>query len=352
MKSITKALTILILACSFVACEQHESTQTKPTDSSTTQQNEPSSTSQEPSNTKIIEPRAKIGIILPNEHKALQDIVSGFTTKLQEVYSAPVEIKVLNAQGDVKKQQAMIKKLHDQHYSMIVPVTTDATLMTTSMIHDIPIISLAAKFSEKDRQELHPCNIAIVHDAIPAEKIIALIHDAYPNLKHLTLVHSGADNILREVRLTTFRAEDKDIILKSIKVTTPAELANVAKLLPAKTEGILILKDSLIISGISELAKIANDKHIPLITSDQGSAQVAAGFALGVRDQDIGREGATLAAAVLLGDAICTLENVEMKNTPFVFINKEALKQQAQDVTAITEAAKKLNYKVEFVDKS
>jgi putative tryptophan/tyrosine transport system substrate-binding protein len=134
-----------------------------------------------------------------------------------------------------------------------------------------------------------------------------------------------------------------------VMVATLPELYNVAESLPEQTQGIFILKDNLIVSGIGTLAKTASSRHIPLITSDQGSVQNGAGFALGVREREIGVAGAMLAAQALNGKPICDLPIVGMNNLT-VFINQSAMQQQKQNKDLILSAAKELHYNTEIVD--
>src|SRR5688572_14746739 len=78
--------------------------------------------------------KIKVGIILPIEHKALREIVSGFTDKLHEIYPYPIQIKILNDQGDINLQKAIIQQMYDQQYTLLVPVATGPTQMTAAMV--------------------------------------------------------------------------------------------------------------------------------------------------------------------------------------------------------------------------
>ena len=94
---------------------------------------------------------------------------------------------------------------------------------------------------------------------------------------------------------------------------------------------------------------MAAARHIPLITSDEGSVENGAGFALGVRERQIGVEGAQLAVQVLNGKNACDLPIVEVKKLS-VFINQDALNQSMQKIAPIVDAAKKLQYNVEMIN--
>jgi putative ABC transport system substrate-binding protein len=290
-----------------------------------------------------------IGIIEPLEHKAMNEIVAGFTETLQKNYHKPFVIKVENAQNDANIKRAIIQKMRDQNYTIIAPIGVDATQMTLAMTKDQSIISLASDLSDSDRKKLRPCHVAVVHDEISSDQLLNFIHDVYPTMTHITLIHSSADKVFPEVDEAIKAGKKYGITINHIMISSLPELTSAAQSLSPDTQGIFILKDSLIVSGIATLQKIAVDHHIPLITSDQGSIQEGAGFALGVHEREIGVEGAKLTADVLNGKSICDLPIVEMKNLT-VFINQKSLQQEGQAVDNIITAAKKLNYQTEMVN--
>jgi putative ABC transport system substrate-binding protein len=289
-----------------------------------------------------------IGIIEPIEHNAMAKIVAGFSEKLQEQYHHPVIIKVENAQNDMNLERAIIQKMQAANYTMIVPIGVAATQMTLAMVHDRPVISLASDFSHADQEKMRPCNVAVVHDEISPQQLLAFIHATYPQLTQLTLIHSAADKVLPDVQATIDAGKALGITVHHMMVATLPDLYSTAQALPADTQAIFVLKDNLIVSGISTLAKVAEQRHIPLITSDQGSVQEGAGFALGVHEREIGVQGAELAAAVLNGRGICSLPIADM-NKLTVFINQNAVGEEGQNIKLIKQAAAASNYQIELV---
>lgn len=298
----------------------------------------------EPSNQK------KVGVIVPIEHEAMTDIVAGFSDTLHSLYKMPLKIKVVNAEGDINTQRALIQQMKDEHYDIIAPIGLDATQMTVSMVHDQPIVSIASSFSNTDRKKLKPCHVAVVDDEISIDQTINFIHHVYPAMKNMTLIHSASEKIFPEVKTTIDAGKKLGIMITPLMITSLNELYTTANTLPDNTQAIFILKDSLIVSGINTLAQLAEKKHIPLITSDQGSVTESAGFALGVHERDIGEQAAILADSILTGKDACSLPIITMKKLT-VFINESALKKENQSVTPIINQANKNHYKVEMVDK-
>jgi putative ABC transport system substrate-binding protein len=323
MKFISLLLTALIAVLSLTACEQQEKKSTTIT----------------------------IGIVVPLQHKAMDEIVDGFTSTLKETFHQPIKFNVANAQNDANLERAIIEQMRDANTTLIVPIGTDATEMTLAKVHNQPVVSLASDFSDAARKKLNPCNVAVVHDEISPAQIIAFIHAAYPDLTRLTLIHSSANKVFPEVATTIAAGKQNGIEIKAVMVSSLPELTTAVAAIPEQSQGIFILKDSLIVSGVGTLAKAATERHIPLITSDQGSAQGGAGFALGVHERAIGVEGAKLAARILNNTPACDLPITDMQNLT-VFINQHALKRSLQDTTRVVDAAKKLNYTVEYINQN
>lgn len=292
----------------------------------------------------------KIGIIVPIEHKAMDEIVGGFEDTLRAMSpNTDLKFKVANAQGDLNLKRAIIQQMKDEGYDVVAPIGTDATQMTEAMIQHQPVISVAGSMTEQDRAKLKTCNITVVHDEIPAQKILQFIHQVYPDMKQLVLVHSASDKVFPEVEQAVAAGKGLGIAVKPVLVPSLNELYSTASNLPANAQGIFVLKDSLIVSGISTLAATAQSRHIPLITSDQGSVQDSAAMALGVHERDIGVEAGKLAAAILAGKSPCSLPMVEMQKLT-VFVNPDALAKEQQSLAAIQSAAKARHYTVETVN--
>ncbi len=289
-----------------------------------------------------------IGIIEPLQHKAMDEIVAGFTESLAKDFHKRYVIKIENAQNDNNLQRAIFQKMKDANYDMIVPIGTTPTQMAISMIKNQPIVSLAAKFSEGDRSKLKSCNIAVVHDEIPAEQIIKFIREVYPNITNIALIHSSSDKVLPEVNDTIAVGKSYRLTVNHFMASSLPELMAVAQALPPSTQAIFILKDNLIVSGIGTLSKLAEQRKIPLITSDEGSVEAGATFALGVLEKQIGIEGGELAKKILEGASACSLPIHEMNHLN-IFVNLKSLSKQNLKIEPIQSAAKLLRYQINFV---
>ena len=296
----------------------------------------------------MAQPSKKVAIVIPIEINAMDEIIESFEKDLQAHYSGPITFKVANAQGDMNLEHAAIASLRDQGYDLIAPVGTDATAMTLSMIKATPVLSLASDLSEAQRKKINPCNVAVVHDEISSEEQLNFIHQAFPTIKNIVLIHSAADKIFPEVDAAKLAGKKLGITITPMMAATLPELQTIANNIPTDTQAIYILKDMQTVSGTPQLAKIAQSRKIPLISSDDGSVKNGAGFALGVRENQIGVNGALLAAEILKGKKACDLPISEMTELT-VFINPKALESFGVSTDAIKTTAEKMKYKMENV---
>lgn len=290
----------------------------------------------------------KVGIVMPADVQAMHEIIAGFKQTLQKEYSHPIEFEVANAQSDANLQHAILMQMRDQNYNLIVPIGDDATQMAVATNKQQPILGLAADLSDADRAKLNPCNVAIVDDEVSDAKILEFVHAAYPQLKKIALVHSAADKIFPEVAQVKQEASGMGIEVKDVMTATLPDMQSAVKELPSDIQAIFVLKDALIVSGIPQLVQIAKQRQIPLITSDDGSVQNGAGFAVGVHESEIGQDGGLLAAQILDGKAACNLPITKMTKLT-VFINKQAMASSGQNIETVINTAKQLNYKVELL---
>ncbi len=289
------------------------------------------------------EPKSiKIGIIIPIEHPAMDEITRGFEETLTADLKQPIEFQVMRAQGDVNLQRSMILQLQNKGVDLYAPIATQTTEMTAAMIHDRPIVGVAALLPESTRAK---SQLALVDDEITPTQIIQFIHAIYPAKTQLTLVYSNNDKMAPQVDEAVAAGKTLGIQVDKRMITALPDLYSIAQSLSPQTQGILVLKDVLVVSGIATLSQTASQKHIPLISADDGSVQNGSGFALGVKEYQIGVEGAKVAEQILQGTPVATIPTVQMTKLS-VFINTKALTAQGQDLAAIEKEAAKDHYAI------
>lgn len=286
------------------------------------------------SNREYKSPTTTIGLVLPAQHKALDEIAEGFSDTLLAI-KPNIVIKVQNAQGESLLQKTIIEQFVQQKADIIVPVGLSATQMCAHIVKDIPIVCLAAKIPTEER----PSNLTGVNDELESSKLLEFAKTTfYP--KHITLIHSTSEKIFPEVELIKKLCESDGINLQALMIQNQSELYPISKNINPDCELILVLKDHMVVSGMSILSQIAQKLKIPLMASDDGSVKQGAPFAVAVSEYDIGVYGAQLAQKVLAGQSPSEVP-FETIQKLHLFVNQEACKATGVSLSKLEANAKK-----------
>lgn len=257
-----------------------------------------------------------IGIIVPLEHEAMIQIVSGIKESLADL---DVEIQVKNAHSDPNIMLALIKQLRDQDIDLIMPIGTSACQMTISHIKNKPIICVAA-LPDPQKNPL----VTGVNDEIPISASISRL----PKLTNITVIYSASEKIAPEIDALKAYAQISKISLHFSMVQNLVDLPLAVRSAPKDTQGFLILKDHLVVSAINILAQEAKKRSIPVIASDEGSVINGASLAIGVREKDIGIESGLIAKKILQGTNPGDIPH-KMLDKFVLFVNEKAFVAQA-----------------------
>ncbi|WP_323738882.1 ABC transporter substrate binding protein [Candidatus Trichorickettsia mobilis] len=257
----------------------------------------------------------KVAVIVPLEHEAMAQIVSGISESLQ---GAGSELIVKNAQGDANIMSALIKQLQEQDIDIIMPIGTTASQMTMAHIKNKPIICVAA-----DLKSLNNPNVTGVNDEIPVTEFLTKL----PPLHRIAVIYSASEKVTPEIELLKTFAEEEDIDLHLLMVQTLADLPLALKSAAADVQAFVILKDHLIVSGIKGIVQEANKRLIPVIAADEGSVKGGATIAVGVREKDIGIKSGAMAKTILAGGKPSKIPYQTIDDL-VLFINKNALLKQ------------------------
>lgn len=251
-----------------------------------------------------------VGMVIPIEHQALQDIIQGFKKTLDKKH----KLIIKNAMGDPNMQRSIIQSFKAQNIDLIVPIGTAATQMSASIAQNNTLGLASYEIS----------SVSVLEDEISSEPILKLIKDNFPKIKTLALVYSHNEKILPEVEQVKIFCQNFGLTLQLLSVYNTQDLYTISQHI--KADGILILKDHMVVSGIATLLKLKK----PLFASDEGSVKQGALCAIGVSEEDIGIEGAHLANQMLEGK---TLPKVtKMKNLKLFMSQKLNLKSYYQKV--------------------
>ncbi|USO02537.1 MAG: hypothetical protein H6850_00875 [Alphaproteobacteria bacterium] len=245
-----------------------------------------------------------IGVIVPMEHDALKEIVKEFEKTLDRKH----KVIVKNAMGDSNLQRSIIQYFNTQKIDLFAPIGTAATQMTTSIARGKNILGIAS-YQVKGAK--------VLQDEVTAEPILNLIKENFSNIKTLALVYSHNEKILPEIKHAQEVCKKLNINVQLMPVYTAQDIYTVSKSI--KAEGVLILKDHIVVSGLTTLLKIG----LPVFASDHISVQKGALCAIGVHEGDIGIAAAQLSNKLLKGEQLADVSHMK---TLKVFVNKDKTK--------------------------
>ncbi len=291
-------------------------------------------------------PNKTIGIVIPLEHVALREIVNGFEETVTQQYPGKVTFIVENAQHDLNIQRAILQKFVNQKVDLIVPVATAPTQMAINMVKKQPIVGLAAMIpdTERDKDNLKE-RFTGVRDEIDSKKQMEFIHALCPNLKKMTLIYSSDDKVIPEADQAVAVAQTFGITVQKMMIQNLSDLYAVSQRIDNDSQAIFILKDNLVVSGINTLILAAKKKHIPLISSDEGTVSQGAVVALGVKEKEIGIQGGVLAARILKGESISAIP-IQDINKLDIFVNTPAFTDLGLNLDRLNEFASQHQYTV------
>lgn len=283
-----------------------------------------------------------VAIVAPAEIPAMDQIVQGYEDQLSSIYDGKITYVVKNAQGDINIQRAIIQQFKNSDADIVAPIATQPAQMAMSMIHDKPIVAMAAEIDNDSK----PANMTGVLDEISVAKQIDFVHAVNPDIKKITLVYSASDKVFPEVKEAEKTAAKSGIQVQKLMMQQLSDLYTISKQVADDSNAIFIFKDAQIVSGVTTLVNQAKAKGIPVIASDDGSVASGAAFALGVSEAQIGSDSADLTLKVLNGTSPKDLPIYVMQDY-IVFINPKAAEEQGVDVDDVRKAAADAGYQTE-----
>jgi putative ABC transport system substrate-binding protein len=292
------------------------------------------------------EENIKIGIVVPMQHVALEDITSGFKKEIANIMGEQkINIQVQNALGDINLQKSAINKFLNDKVNLLVTLGTGTTQMAINLAsQEQPLLFLAANMPPGSPAEKARPGLMGVVDEVAPLKQLKFIRAALPNLRRLTLIFSSNDKMPDDAAAFSEACMHEGMRVQQLMIQNLAELYTVASRIEPDSQAIIILKDNMVVSGIEALIQQAEKLKIPLITSDEGSNSKGGAFALGVIEADIGRQGAQIAAQHFAGKNIA--KPIEFLDKISVFINKKACEKQGVNILDLIKAAELQKYEV------
>lgn len=285
----------------------------------------------------------KITLVVPVEHRALADMANGFGQEIRDnLPKNTYDLHIVNAMGDRHVMRTLIEQAGRRGDKVVATIGTELTLMASRVLREVPVVGLDVT------TEVGPQNARVtgVYEG-ETRPSFTFILEAIPTLKKVTLLYTPSDKIEKQLSNLEDAAQEHGIALQKIVVQSLADLNTLAHHIEGDSGAIFILKDIMLASGAATLKKIAEQKNIPFIASDEGSVINGAAFAVGNSEYDIGRTGAALAVQIVRGKSP---KDLAMKPAAAyqVFINPVSCQKQGVDYVQVERASKARGYPLQI----
>lgn len=228
----------------------------------------------------------KVALFVPAHHEALYQIEDGFRKTLEGHY----EVEVFNAMGSIPNLYSLLKQVRPGDYSFIAGVGTKTSQMLIQNHSQEKIVAVAALI---DKEQKTDSTLFVVDDEADQEEWLRSLEPLLKERKKLVLVHSNTDKIHEEVKLALESAKRLGLSLESLMVEKIADLPRIQSSLESY-DGVLVLKDHEIVTGMPLLAKMSHERGLLVFTSDEGSIAKGADFGYGVEERQTGVQAAEM----------------------------------------------------------
>lgn len=281
---------------------------------------------------KELKSEKTIGIILPMEHEALSQIVSGLKEELKA--EGNVRLKVMNAQGDPNLQRAIVEQLAQGECDLLIPIGTSTSQMTLALAKGKNVLCLAANSSLVQ----DGFQATALDDELSAADSFTFLRTTFPEVKKITLLYSPSEKVADEIPILERSARENGIEVQKLLVYTMADLYTMSDAIALDSGAVFVLKDHLVVSGMRTVAQQAEKRGIFVMSSDEGSVREGAAFAIGVEEKNIGRQGGEIAKRILQGEAPQEISPHTVAGPFPLFVNRKACSKQKVEVERLQNA--------------
>ncbi len=250
----------------------------------------------------------KIGILQLIDQKALNAAKRGFTEELAQkgYHGSKLKIDFLNANGDQSNLTAMSARLAQDHNTLNLAIATPAaqalhkaapkTPLLFTAITDPKSAGLMTDTKRPDR------NATGVTDLVNVKGQIDFTHRLFPKAKTVGLLYNAAEpNSVYQIKLA--EKELKRLKLKVVVKTaaTTNDVEQAAQALSQKADVIYVPTDNVAAAAMPTIGKVSAATKTPVVNADATMIKYAGVATVGVDYEDLGRQTAKMAIALLKG---------------------------------------------------
>lgn len=276
----------------------------------------------------------QIGINQLVQHPALDSATEGFKQAFADA-GVDATFNEQNANGEQGTALTIAQQFASDDLDLALAVATPAAQAMAQNLTNIPLLFTAVTDPVSaelvDSMEEPGGNITGTSDAAPIEDQFELLKQIVPDAETIGIVYaSGEVNSQVQVDQAKEAAGPMGLTIETQTVTTVNEIQQAVEAL-GDVDAIYVPTDNMVVSGISSLVQVAEEKQIPVIAAESGTVEGGAVATLGIDYTELGRQTGEMALRILQDGADPATMPVEMA-TEFTYVVNEAAAER-QGVT-------------------
>lgn len=277
----------------------------------------------------------RVGINQLVQHPALDAATTGFKEAFEEA-GVDVTFDEQNANGEQGTALTISQQFASDNLDLVLAVATPAAQATAQNITDIPVLFTAVTDAVSaelvDSNEAPGGNVTGTSDIAPIEQQLELLQQLVPDAKSIGIVYaSGEVNSQVQVDEVTKAAEPLELSVNTQTVTTVNEIQQAVEAL-GDVDVIYVPTDNMVVSGISSLVQVAEQKQIPVIGAESGTVEGGALATLGIDYTELGRQTGEMALRILQDGEDPATMPVETATEFTYVINEDAAERQGVEI--------------------
>lgn len=277
----------------------------------------------------------RVGINQLVQHPALDAATTGFKEAFEEA-GVDVTFDEQNANGEQGTALTISQQFASDNLDLVLAVATPAAQATAQNITDIPVLFTAVTDAVSaelvDSNEAPGGNVTGTSDIAPIEQQLELLQQLVPDAKSIGIVYaSGEVNSQVQVDEVTKAAEPLGLSVNTQTVTTVNEIQQAVEAL-GDVDVIYVPTDNMVVSGISSLVQVAEQKQIPVIAAESGTVEGGALATLGIDYTELGRQTGEMALRILQDGEDPATMPVETATEFTYVINEDAAERQGVEI--------------------
>ncbi|GEE07814.1 hypothetical protein ScOT1_19080 [Streptococcus canis] len=275
----------------------------------------------------------KIGILQLVTHEALDNIERGIEDQLrkQTPKGKHVTIKLMNAEGDQSKIQAMSRQLTQSGNDIVIGIATPAAQGLAAATKDIPVVMSAISDPVGAKLVKHlerpEGNVTGLSNKVPVKQTIDLMRELTPEAKRIGVLYaSNEDNSLSQVKSFSQLAQKKGYQVIPYAVPSTNEVPTTMSIMLSKVDAIFIPQDNTIASAFSSVITASKAAKVPVYSSVDTMVKEGSLASISQSQYQLGVETANQVLRLIKGKAVADI-SVKVIDHGKPLINKKVAEE-------------------------